>query len=179
MAPRKKKDPPQASSYEHSEASAPMRPEAGVQAQFKHRKPAKSYRYDSSLDPVLSWDENPSREQGEALIARIIAAETLEEAKAAASELKQLSKPFLNWSGKAEQPELTVPSLPLFVHERPRPRAWGCSWVPWTHEQPQLPNRPPAPRPHPAGVDVPDLCGGRFVPHTLGPRCRARFGSRR
>ena len=38
----------QAESYQHREAKSPMRPEVGTQAQFKKRKPPKTYRYDSS-----------------------------------------------------------------------------------------------------------------------------------
>jgi adenine-specific DNA-methyltransferase len=45
-------------------------------------------------------------------------AKTLDEAKAAAFKLKAMSKPFLNWSGKAERLSFDVPTLPLFVHER-------------------------------------------------------------
>ena len=49
-----------------------MRPDVGTQAQFKKRKPPKTYRYDTSLDPALSWDEgNGSRGLGEWLLARI------------------------------------------------------------------------------------------------------------
>jgi adenine-specific DNA-methyltransferase len=33
-------------------------------------------------------------------------------------ELKAMSKPFLNWSGKAERLSFDVPTLPLFIHER-------------------------------------------------------------
>jgi adenine-specific DNA-methyltransferase len=36
----------------------------------------------------------------------------------AAEQLKALSRPFLNWSGKAERTSFDVPTLPLFVHER-------------------------------------------------------------
>ena len=32
--------------------------------------------------------------------------------------LQQISKPFLNWAGKAERHEIRVPTTPLFVHER-------------------------------------------------------------
>ncbi|MCP9474232.1 MAG: site-specific DNA-methyltransferase [Nitrospira sp.] len=96
-----------------------MRPEVGTQAQFKKKKPPTTYRYDSSLSPALDWDgQNPAREQGEALIRQILEAQTLEEAKAAASKLKSLSKPFLNWAGKAERLSFDVPTLPLFIHER-------------------------------------------------------------
>jgi len=94
-----------------------MRPEVGTQAQFKKRLPPKAYRYDSSLSPALDWDgKNPAREQGEHLIQQMLEAKTVEEAKAAASKLKAMSKPFLNWAGKAERLSFDVPSLPLFIH---------------------------------------------------------------
>ena len=35
-----------------------------------------------------------------------------------AARLRSLTKPFLNWSGKAERQQVSVPTLPLFVHER-------------------------------------------------------------
>jgi adenine-specific DNA-methyltransferase len=105
--------------YKHPEAKSLMRPEVGTQAQFKKKKPAKTYRYDSSLSPALDWDaRNPEREQGEAFIKQVLDAKNLEEAKAAASKLKSLSKPFLNWAGKAERLSFDVPTLPLFIHER-------------------------------------------------------------
>jgi adenine-specific DNA-methyltransferase len=39
-------------------------------------------------------------------------------AQSAVRELKAISKPFLNWAGKAERLSFDVPSLPLFIHER-------------------------------------------------------------
>ncbi|MCS6304046.1 MAG: site-specific DNA-methyltransferase [Nitrospira sp.] len=109
----------QTAPYKHPEATSLMRPEVGTQAQFKKKKSPKTYRYDSSLSPSLDWDaENPTREQGEQLIKQVIDAKSLEEAKAAASKLKSLSKPFLNWAGKAERLSFDVPTLPLFIHER-------------------------------------------------------------
>ena len=96
---------------------------------------------------------NPAREQGEAFIAQIaghIAAlrtrlaklpapsgrgvggegellpelqAELQSAEDALKKLKALSKPFLNWSGKAERLSFDVPTLPLFVHERLSTRA--------------------------------------------------------
>ena len=96
-----------------------MRPDVGTQAQFKKKKPPQPYRYDSSLSPALDWDgQNPARDQGEALIRQILDAKELEEAKEAASKLKALGQPFLNWAGKAERLSFDVPTLPLFVHER-------------------------------------------------------------
>ena len=109
----------QTAPYKHPESKNLMRPEVGTQAQFKKKKAPKTYRYDSSLSAALDWDaKNPAREQGEKLIKQVLDAKSLEEAKAAASKLKSLSKPFLNWAGKAERLSFDVPTLPLFIHER-------------------------------------------------------------
>jgi adenine-specific DNA-methyltransferase len=116
---RKNTQASEAKNYRHPEADSPMRPDIGTQAQFKKRKPPKTYRYDSSLSPALDWDgQNAAREQGEALLRDILEAESLEQAKASAAKLKALSQPFLNWAGKAERLSFEVPTLPLFVHER-------------------------------------------------------------
>ena len=117
------KKPKEAKNYNHADSENPMRPEVGTEPQFLKRKPPVTYRYDSSLSPALDWDENPSRAKAEALIAQILEAGSLEEAKAAASQLKAMGQPFLNWTGKAERPEFEVPTLPLFVHERLSTRA--------------------------------------------------------
>ena len=133
-----------AKSYAHPEAGALLRPDIGTQAQFRKKKPPATYRYDSSLSPALDWDQqNPAREQAEAKlaaladrIARLSAIvdardgddisrsalaqirEELAAAKPEAAGLKALSRPFLDWAGKAERPSFDVPTLPLFVHER-------------------------------------------------------------
>ncbi|MCF3578537.1 site-specific DNA-methyltransferase [Planktothrix agardhii] len=109
--------------YDYSGSQHPLRPDIGVEPQFKKKKPPATYRYDSSLSPALDWDDNPAREQAESLIAEILEAEDLETAKVAAKKLKALSQPFLNWTGKAERLSFDVPSLPLFVHERLSTRA--------------------------------------------------------
>ena len=126
----------QTTDYQHSQ-DATQRPDVGVQDQFTTRKPPKSYRYDSSLDPALSWDENRDRDLAEWLIGLVqrCAAEgeaavfkapqvwagggvQVQSLKAAADLLKSLSQPFLNWAGKAERHQIEVPTVPLFVHER-------------------------------------------------------------
>jgi len=108
-----------ADSYTHPEAKLATRPDVGTQAGFRKKKPAVNYKYDSSLSPALDWDgQNPARERGEKLIADILAADSLEKAKVAAAELESMSRPFLDWSGKAERLSFDVPTLPLFVHER-------------------------------------------------------------
>jgi adenine-specific DNA-methyltransferase len=164
MAIRKKKTSPTATtaSYQHLEAKAIIRPEAGAQTRFKKKKPTATYCYDSALAPELQWDaHNPAREQGEARLAEMDAAlthikavlaeleqqlatakpgqtaaelaallgamraklaalqtEPLRAGRDAVAALKALSKPFLNWAGKAEHLSFDVPTLPLFIHER-------------------------------------------------------------
>ncbi|HUN79856.1 MAG TPA: site-specific DNA-methyltransferase [Solirubrobacteraceae bacterium] len=135
MAQRVSKNAKQAEAYRHEERAL-LRPDVGTQAQFKQRKPPKTYRYDSSLSPTLNWDgQNPARELGEWLLAQIEEASKLDpphrfgEPRAfggveisgladAVSRLKALSGPFLEWAGKAERLSFDVPTLPLFVHER-------------------------------------------------------------
>src|SRR6185437_13628642 len=59
-----------AESYLHTQ-EAIQRPDVGVQDQFQVRKPPRTYRYDSSLDPALSWDEQRERDLGEWLLGLI------------------------------------------------------------------------------------------------------------
>jgi adenine-specific DNA-methyltransferase len=47
--PKRPAKPQQAESYKHPDAKSPMRPDMGTQAQFKKKRPPKTYRYDSSL----------------------------------------------------------------------------------------------------------------------------------
>jgi adenine-specific DNA-methyltransferase len=122
--------------YRHAN-EAVQRPDAGVQDQFQARKPPTTYRYDSSIDPALSWDEQRDRDLGEWLLGLIErAAKQGENSVFASSQewkgggarvtstadavrvLRDISKPFLNWAGKAERHQIRVPTVPLFVHER-------------------------------------------------------------
>jgi adenine-specific DNA-methyltransferase len=140
--PPREATPRVAESYAHYDATSPMRPDVGTQPQFRKKKPPQTYRYDSSLSPALEWDgQNPARELGEWLLTLVQRAATLpaphvfaepQEFKAAdgrvvavvrnleeaIGHLKGLSRPFLNWAGKAERLSFDVPTLPLFVHER-------------------------------------------------------------
>ena len=148
-APKTGRQAPQTAEYRHKE-EALARPDVGTQPQFRKKAPPKTWRYDSSVAPALDWDgQNPAREHGEALIAeleRSIAAlreklashpsplgrgaggegdllAELQSAEASLGKLKALSRPFLNWAGKAERLSFDVPTLPLFVHERLSTRA--------------------------------------------------------
>lgn len=126
----------QSSNYTHTQ-EAVQRPDIGIQPEFNNRKPPKNYRYDSSLAPELSWDENAEREMAEWLLTLI--ADAAEQGEAAVfaepqiwqgtgdkfksisecvARLKSLTQPFLNWAGKAERRDLKIPTIPLFVHER-------------------------------------------------------------
>ena len=135
MAQKKIREAP-ASPYKHTQESV-QRPDVGVEAQFAHKKPPRSYRYDSSLAPELFWDESADRAFAEWLLGMIAEAAEKGEDKVfaepqvwkgteerftslsqCAARLRSLTNPFLNWSGKAERQQVSVPTLPLFVHER-------------------------------------------------------------
>ncbi len=141
---RKAIKPKTTETYQHPEADLLMRPEVGTQAQFKKKKVPQTYRYDSSLSPQLELDgQNPARELGESQLSVVssqlsvvrsqianareklsatdhgqLTTDPLDKAEEALRTLKSLSKPFLNWSGKAERLSFDVPTLPLFIHER-------------------------------------------------------------
>lgn len=129
-------NPNETSIYKHGK-EAVQRPDVGVEAQFSNKKQPKTYRYDSSLAPELVWDESGERDFAEWLLNLIAVAtergdgkqfsvaetwagtgETFTSVAQCVSRLQSLTKPFLNWTGKAERQQVTVPTLPLFVHER-------------------------------------------------------------
>ena len=131
-------------SYKHGGKQV-MRPDAGLEHHVKagnERKEPVVYRYDSSLAPEMAWDENPAREMAEWLIEVIAQAGEdngaafkpnkkgeyhyptwkgggvqFKSVQACAAKLREISKPFLNWSGKAEQHNIKVPTFELFKHE--------------------------------------------------------------
>jgi adenine-specific DNA-methyltransferase len=126
----------ESSAYKHLQESV-QRPDVGVEAQFPKKKSPKTYRYDSSLAPEFCWDESGERpfaewllnlvseaaEKGESVVfAKPQTWEGTQEQfitlSQCAARLKSLTKPFLNWAGKAERQQISVPTLPLFVHER-------------------------------------------------------------
>jgi adenine-specific DNA-methyltransferase len=90
----------QTASYQHPEAKALLRPEAGAQSRFKKSKPRQTYRYDSSLAPELQWDgQNPAREAGEASLAEL-------EAKLAQLVQQQAALAALAKSGSVDANQL-------------------------------------------------------------------------
>ena len=52
---KKPKDGKSAQAYDHKEEKLLLRPDVGLQPQFKQKKPPMTYHYDPSLDPALSW----------------------------------------------------------------------------------------------------------------------------
>ena len=78
------------------------------------------YTFDSSIPPELHFDSKKAK------IEKIIdkgLSGSHKEAKAALFKLKNLSKPYLNWAGKAERTSFEVPTVSLHTHERIDPRA--------------------------------------------------------
>ena len=172
-----------------------MRPDVGTQAAFKKKKPPVTYRYDSSLSPALDWDgQNPAREQGEAILAEL--GRQLAEIRAALEDprletvsatvvraasrvlglldrLKAMSRPFLNWAGKAERLSFDVPTLPLFVHERLSTKAI----IETLHGHRREPRRAPCSTSSATrSTRSPTRCSGLRVPGRLGqPHDPGRF----
>jgi adenine-specific DNA-methyltransferase len=128
-------------SYQYDE-QAVQRPDVGLQDQFPHAREPKTYRYDSSIAPELAWDESAERDFAEWLLNLIAQAteqgesavfdpppqwqgngEQFESLRQCVARLQSLSRPFLNWAGKAERQQIRVPTVPLFVHERHSTRA--------------------------------------------------------
>ena len=126
-------------SYRHK-AKAVGRPTAGVEPHFKDAHGTKepvAYRYDSSLAPEMKWDESPARDMAEWLLGVIADAtekgivtfepgdaptwkgtgESFDSVQMCVKKLRSLSKPFLDWTGKAEQHEVRIPTFDLFKHE--------------------------------------------------------------
>jgi len=135
MATRATADTP-VSACTHSDTAA-QRPDIGIDPQFT--APSRTYRYDSSRAPELQWDETPECALAEWLLSLIIEAaergestvfatpqvwhgasgrESYASTRQCAAHLRRLTRPFLNWEGKTERQAVTVPALPLFVHER-------------------------------------------------------------
>jgi len=107
--------------YDHKEASRANNPPVGlVTPETDKDAGKKTYAYDPHIDPSLQFD--PQRSQIEKIIDDALAAETIEETKAALSELKKRQQPYLDWAGKAEHTSFDIQTVSLHVHERIDPR---------------------------------------------------------
>lgn len=110
---------PEIEQYEHTDKKRANNPPAGL-VTTEPEEPAKKYAYDPHIDPALQFDSQ--RSQVEKIIDNGLAAQTVEEARAALGELKRRQEPYLNWAGKAEHTSFEVPTVSLHVHERIDPR---------------------------------------------------------
>jgi len=66
----------------------------------------KRYAYDPHIDPALQFDSQGA--EVEEIIDAGLAADELEDAKAALAELKRRREPYLNWAGKAVKSVITT-----------------------------------------------------------------------
>ena len=107
--------------YDHKDKQRVNNPPVGLVSEKTDRDAGKkTYRYDPHIDPELQFDHQ--RSQIERIIDDGLAAENMEQAKAALAELKKRQEPYLNWAGKAERTSFEVPTVSLHVHERMDPR---------------------------------------------------------
>ena len=87
--------------YDHQDKERLNNPPVGlVTPQTDIETAKKIYAYDPHLDPSLQFDSR--RGQIEQIINDGLAAESLEDAKAALAVLQELQEPYLNWAGKDE-----------------------------------------------------------------------------
>ncbi|MCL6613813.1 MAG: site-specific DNA-methyltransferase [Firmicutes bacterium] len=109
--------------YQHTEHKRLNNPPVGlVTPETDPDIGKKTYRYDYHLDPQLNFDARKIRDDLAKVIDEGLAAETLEEAKAALAKLHKAQEPYLDWAGKAERTSFEVPTVSLHVHERIEPR---------------------------------------------------------
>lgn len=74
MARKKEtQNPPRTETYRHPTAESLLQPDVGIQAQFRRKKPRANYRYDSSLDPSMSWDEGNAKMKNSTSLAMFLA----------------------------------------------------------------------------------------------------------
>ncbi len=107
--------------YDHKGKKRVNNPPVGLVTPETDRETGKkTYSYDPHIDPSLQFDSQ--RSHIEKIIDNGLAAQILEDAKTALSELKKRQSPYLNWAGKAEHTSFEVPTISLHVHERIDPR---------------------------------------------------------
>ena len=92
-------------------------PEVGlVNEASDPEQPKTAYAYDPHLDPALQFDS--ARARGEKLIEDALAGNDPAAMRNALEELRRMSSPYLQWTGKAERTSFEVDTVSLHVHER-------------------------------------------------------------
>jgi adenine-specific DNA-methyltransferase len=92
-------------------------PEVGLVNEASDPEQAKTpWAYDPHLDPALQFDS--ARAGAEKLIEDALAGNDPAAMRHALEELRRMSAPYLQWTGKAERTSFEVDTVSLHVHER-------------------------------------------------------------
>ena len=92
-------------------------PEVGLVNEASDPEQAKTpWAYDPHLDPALQFDS--ARAGAEKLIEDALAGDDPAAMRHALEELRRMSAPYLQWTGKAERTSFAVDTVSLHVHER-------------------------------------------------------------
>ena len=92
-------------------------PEVGLVNKASDPEQAKTpWAYDPHLDPALQFDS--ARAGAEKLIEDALAGDDPAAMRHALQELRRMSAPYLQWTGKAERTSFEVDTVSLHVHER-------------------------------------------------------------
>jgi adenine-specific DNA-methyltransferase len=122
--PGKAKATPQASdtgdaqvlAYRHADRRI-NNPEVGLVNEASDPEQAKTpWAYDPHLDPALQFDS--ARAGAEKLIEDALAGNDPAAMRHALEELRRMTAPYLQWTGKAERTSFEVDTVSLHVHER-------------------------------------------------------------
>jgi adenine-specific DNA-methyltransferase len=122
--PGKAKAAPQASdtgdaqvlAYRHADRRK-NNPEVGLVNEASDPEQAKTpWAYDPHLDPALQFDT--ARAGAEKLIDEALTGDDPVAMRHALEELRRMSAPYLQWTGKAERTSFEVDTVSLHVHER-------------------------------------------------------------
>ena len=103
-------------SYRHPDRRK-NNPEVGLVNEASDPEQAKTpWAYDPHLDPTLQFDS--ARAGAEKLIQDALAGDDPAAMRHALEELRRMSAPYLQWTGKAERTSFEVDTVSLHVHER-------------------------------------------------------------
>ena len=107
---------PQVLSYRHPDRRK-NNPEVGLVNEASDPEQAKTpWEYDPHLDPALHFDS--ARSVAEKLIEDALAGDDPTAMRHALEELRRMSAPYLQWTGKSERTSFEVDTVSLHVHER-------------------------------------------------------------
>ncbi len=115
-APRQTGETAQVIAYRHDQKRK-NNPDVGVVTpETDPEQPRTAWAWDPHIDPALQFDVG--RAQIERLIDDALASGDEAVMRQTLEELKRLSEPYLNWTGKAERTSFEVDTVSLHVHER-------------------------------------------------------------